>query len=179
MMSAELIKDITNGFHNIDLERDEILIRHEQCWDLPTDYNELNLTENLRTQIDIGLPLSSIQVNRIEKMFQHELFQVRRQRERDRIAQLRTRQSTFVNSSNVSSYSHSRTETITYEEVIARHLTNLKQIREYEHRITYPVMLDKWDSVQDMIMDLKRGEDINYSKFLSQMFELLYYLDLY
>lgn len=112
-------------------------------------------------------------------MFQHELLQVRRQRELDRIAQLRMRQSAFVSSSDVSSYSHSRTEAITYEEVIARHLTNLKQIREHEHRITYPVMLDKWNNVQDMIKDLKRGEDFNYSKFLSQMFELLYYLNLY
>jgi hypothetical protein len=179
MMSAELIKDITNGFHKIDLERDEILIRYEQGWDLPTDYNELPLTEDLRTQIDIGLPFSAIQVNKIEKMFQHELLQVRRQKQQERLALLRKRQSTFVMSSGVSSYSQSRTDTITYEEVIARHLISLKQIREHEHRITYPEMLDKWENLQDMIKDLKRGANFDYSKFLAHMFELLYYLNLY
>lgn len=179
MMSAELIKDITNGFHKIDLERDEILIRYEQGWDLPTDYNELPLTENLRTQIDIGLPFSSIQENKIEKMFQQELLQIRRQKELDRLAQLRKRKSTFVMPSNASSFSYSRIESITYEEVISRHLPNLKQIREHEQRITYPIMLEKWNNVQDMIKGLKRGENFDYSKFLSRMFELLYYLNLY
>ncbi|MBD2843765.1 hypothetical protein IDH44_01060 [Paenibacillus sp. IB182496] len=179
MMSAELIKDITNGFHKIDLERDEILIRYEQGWDLPTDYNELPLTEDLRTQIDIGLPFSSIQVNKIEKMFQHELLQVRRQRELDRIAQLRMRQSAFVSSSDVSLYSPSRIQSVTYEDVISQHLANLKLIREHEHRITYPVMLDKWNDLQEMMKNLRRGENFDYSKFLSRMFELLYYLKLY
>ncbi|RCX19806.1 hypothetical protein DFP94_104261 [Fontibacillus phaseoli] len=179
MMSAELIKDITNGFHKIDLERDEILIRYEQGWELPTDYNELHLIEDLKTQIDIGLPFSSIQVNKIEKMFQHELLQIRRQKERDRLAQLRKRQSTFDMSSGVYSFSHSRIQSVTYEEVISQHLANLKQIREHENRITYPLMLEKWNNLQDMIKDLKRGEDFDYSKFLAQMFELLYYLNLY
>lgn len=179
MMSAELIKDITNGFHKIDLERDEILVRYEQDWELPTDYNELHLTEDLRTQIDIGLPFSSIQVNKIEKMFQHELLQVRRQRELDRIEQLRLRQSTLVISSGVSLFSPSIIQSVTYEDVISQHLANLKLIREHEHRITYPAMLEKWNDLQEMIKNLRREENFDYSKFLTRMFELLYYLKLY
>ncbi|MDY8025660.1 hypothetical protein [Paenibacillus polymyxa] len=178
-MSAELIKDITNGFHKIDLERDEILLRHEQGWKLPPDYNGLILTEDLKIQINIGLPVSSIQENKIEKMFQQELLQIRKQKELARIAQLGKRQSTFTAHSNVSSFSHSRSDYITYDELLSKHLPSLKQIREHEHRITYPVMLEKWNNVQDMIKALKRGENFNYSEFLSQMFELLYYLNLY
>ncbi|MNB83273.1 hypothetical protein D3C81_1152320 [compost metagenome] len=178
-MSAELIKDITSGFHKIDLERDEILIRNEQGREPPIDYNGLILTEDLITQLDIGLPLSSIQENKIERMFQRELMQIRRQKELARMAQLRKRQSTFVVHSKVSSFPNPRSDYITYEELLSKHLSSLKQIRQHEHSITNTVMLETWNNLHDMTKSLKRGEDFNYSEFLSQMFELLYYLKLY
>ena len=112
-------------------------------------------------------------------MFQRELMQIRRQKELARIVQLRKHQSTFAVQSNVSSFSHSRSDYITYDELLSKYLPSLKQIREHEHRITYPVMLEKWNNLQNMTKALKRGENFNYSEFLSQMFELLYYLKLY
>lgn len=178
LMSPELIKDITDGFHKIDLERDEILKRYEQGWEVPPEYYGLNLTDDLNSQIDIGLPLSSLQVNKIERIFQKELLQIRRLRERDRRARLKQKQASYGFQSDDSS-SSSTNEYITYDEVISRHLDNLKLIKENEHRITNPVMLEKWNNMQDMLKYLKRGFNFDYSKFLAQMFELMYYLNLY
>ncbi|MHA7964792.1 hypothetical protein ACX93W_11650 [Paenibacillus sp. CAU 1782] len=181
MMSAELIKDITDGFHKIDLERDGILLRYERGWELPGDYSGLPLTEELKTQIIIGLPLSSIQENRIEKMFKQKLIQIRRQKKWDRLAQMRNRQPTYVFHPEASNppLSHADTEYITYEEVVARYMPNLNAIRESENKMTDLIMLRKWNKLQNMISDLKQGRNFDHTTFLSQMFELLYYLKLY
>lgn len=180
MMSAELIKDITNGFHKIDLERDGILLRYEQGWELPNVYSGLPLTEELKTQIVIGLPLSSIQENRIEKMFRQKLIQIRRQKKWDRLAQMRGHQPSYVfHPVAASPNSHSTNESITYEEAMSKYLQNLNAIRESEHKITDLLMLRKWNHLQSMMKALKQGGTFDESKFLSHMFELLYYLKLY
>ncbi|UNK19784.1 hypothetical protein MNQ98_07060 [Paenibacillus sp. N3/727] len=40
-------------------------------WKLPIDYPGLLFPEDLQNQIDVGLPLTSIQTNKIEQMFKH------------------------------------------------------------------------------------------------------------
>ncbi|WP_438494524.1 hypothetical protein [Paenibacillus sp. IHBB 3054] len=82
-MSAELTKDITNGFHKIDLERDEILLRHEQGWKLPPDpfidhykqrieYVTYDYTEQLGLKfVDFGVKVNTI-VN-VDKLTPSEL----------------------------------------------------------------------------------------------------------
>ncbi|MCU6710438.1 hypothetical protein M6D81_17230 [Paenibacillus sp. J5C_2022] len=167
LMSPELIKDITNGFHKIDLERDDILLKHQQGWELPSEYLGLLLPGDIQTQLDLGLPLSSSQMNKIEKTHQQELLQNRLKKQLDKVAQQRKSRST------------SSDEFITLEEVLSRHLPMLKQILEHEDRMTSAEMLAKWSNVKQMIKDLKRGKPFDYSKFLLQMFELLYEMKLY
>jgi len=179
MMSPELIKDISNGFHKIDLERDEILIRYEQGWQLPSDYTELPLPQEMNLQIELGLPLSLMQEQKIEKMFQRELWRMRQQRKRESIAERARQLTSFLDNYEESPPSFPNTNSVTYDEVIEQHLDSLKRIREHEQKITNPEMMSKWTELQVMIKNLKRGEAINYSRFLSQMFELLYYLNLY
>ncbi len=49
MLSPDLIKDITNGFHTIDLERDDILIKFEWGWQLPEHYEGLPLPDSVKS----------------------------------------------------------------------------------------------------------------------------------
>lgn len=180
MMSAELIKDITDGFHKIDLERDGILLRHEKGWELPSVYSLLPLAEEIKTQIVIGLPLSSIQENRIEKRFRQKLIQIRRQKNRERLAQLKKDQPTYVFHPGASSPPHSGNESIiTYDEIINAYMPNLMAIKKSEHLLTDLNMLRKWNNLQNMMKALEQGKPFDLSKFLSQMFELLYDLKLY
>ncbi|WP_040950195.1 hypothetical protein [Gorillibacterium massiliense] len=180
MLSPDLIKDITNGFHTIDLERDDILTKFERGWRLPEYYEGLPLPDPITQQIGIGLPLSTKQLDRIEQQFKHELQRKLKEQELARLARIREQRNNMVSSSlQVSSVSVESSEKVTYEEVLSRHLEQLKQIRENEFRLTSPKMHTKWLSIQQTLKGLRRGQAFDYSKFLMQMFELLYYLGLY
>ncbi|MBJ6362426.1 hypothetical protein ACFOQM_14165 [Paenibacillus sp. GCM10012307] len=180
LLSADLIKDIINGFHKIDLERDEILNKFELGWTPPLDYASLPLPEDIQKQIDAGLPLSYRQTNRIENLFKPELSRKRKQRELDHLTQLHVRKAAFTarQASQPASFIPPA-ERITYELVLSRHGEHLNQIKENELRIKNQVMLAKWENVQQMILNLQCHESFDYSGFLAEMFELLYNLDLY
>ncbi len=179
MMSAELIKDITNGFHKIDLERDGILLRYEQGWELPSVYGRLPLAEELKTQIVIGLPLSSIQESRIEKRFKQQLIKIREQNKWHRLAQMKGHHPTYTFQPVASPVSHSTIQSITYEEAMSKYQSNINAINESLPKITDLLMLRKYNHLQNMIKALQQGEHVDESKLLSHMFELLYYLKLY
>ncbi len=179
MMSAELIKDITNGFHKIDLERDSILLRYKQGWELPSVYGRLPLAEELKTQIVIGLPLSSIQESRIEKRFKQQLIKIREQNKWHRLAQMKGHHPTYTFQPAASPVSHSTIGLITYEEAISKYQSNIDAIRQSSPKITDLLMLRKYNHLQNMFKALKQGELVDESKLLSHMFELLYYLKLY
>jgi hypothetical protein len=181
MLSPDLIKDITNGFHKIDLERDDILIKFERDWTMPEEYVELSLSENIHKQIEVGLPLSAMQIEKIERHFWQELQRKRKQKEMENLVRSREQRARKYSSPAylTSTTANEGTESITYEAVLSRHLENLRQIRENEHRIISPLMQTKWQGVQQMIKDLRRQQTFDYSKFLTQMFDVLYYLNLY
>jgi hypothetical protein len=179
MMSAELVKDITNGFHKIDLERDGILLRFEQGWELPSVYGRLPLAEELKTQIVIGLPLSSIQESRIEKRFKQQLIKIREQKKWHRLAQMKGHHPTYTFQPVASPVSHSIIRFISYEEAMSKYQSNIDAIRQSSPKITDLLMLRKYNHLQNMIKALKQGELADESKLLSHMFELLYYLKLY
>lgn len=168
MLSPELIKDITHGFHTIDLERDDILKKYRDGWGLPDEYERIDLPEQLLAQIDVGLPLSSAQIKRIESYYLKELHYIRKELRSQRNNQ--SLRSAPTNSSN----NH-----ITFDELMSRHLGELKSIRSHETKIEHPLKKRTWLELQASVKELKSDGPFNYSKFLSQMFELLYYLKLY
>lgn len=178
MLSPELIKDITNGFHKIDLERDDILIKYEQKWMCPDDYQSISLPEQFQKQLEIKLPLSKIQLGRIEQQFKYELNQIRREKEFDRIPHLR--KNTFYSSpSSIHQGSANISESITYDQLIQNHIEHLKQIRNHENQIRTSEIKNYWENIQNIIRKSKSGEEIDYSRFLIQMFDILYHLKLY
>ncbi|MFB9277980.1 hypothetical protein [Cohnella cellulosilytica] len=180
MLSPDLIKDITNGFHTIDLERDNILLKFERGWAMPEHYDILPLPEFITQQIEVGLPLSTKQLDKIEQQFKQELQRRRREQEMARLARIREQRFKVASMPRHASGSPIESpEKITYEIVLSRHLDQLKQIRENEVKLNSPQMQTKWHNIQQMIKDLKGGLAFDYSKFLIQMFELLYHLGLY
>lgn len=176
-LSPDLIKDITIGFHKIDLERDDILKKYQYGWKLPVYLKNFLLLAQLQAQIDVGLPLSDAQVFKIEKEYEKELQQIRREKQMGRIQwtseQLNTSR---TYSKDIPTKTIDR---INYNDLIIKHLDQLRVIREHERMITNPSKKMEWKSLQEMVLSLKRNEHFNYSKFLSQMFDLLYYLKLY
>lgn len=178
MLSSDLIKDITNGFHKIDLERDDILIKYEQNWKCPDDYQDLALPEQFQKQLEMGLPLSKLQLGRIEQQFKYELNQIRKEKEFERILHRRMNPS-YSGTSSTQQSSENRSDPITYDQLIHNHIEQLKQIREHENQIKNPDIKTKWENIQNIVRKTKSGEDIDYSKFLIQMFEILYHLKLY
>lgn len=64
-----VLKDIQDGFYHIDLERDEILAKfqHGEHFNL-TPYLHLNIPEDIKTQVALGLPLSDRQIAKIEAL---------------------------------------------------------------------------------------------------------------
>lgn len=178
MLSTDLIKDITTGFHKIDLERDDILKKIEDGWKYPDEYSDLELPELFQRQIDEGLPLSNIQLDKIEQLFKEELNRIRREKELKRMAKYRAQRDSVPQYRSAAPLK-AVSELITYDQLLEKNLDYLKKIREHESRINNPQMKKKWESIQQMIKKLKRNENFDYSKFLSQMFELLYYLKLY
>ncbi|WP_150269630.1 hypothetical protein [Paenibacillus tepidiphilus] len=174
MLYPELIKDITNGFHKVDLERDEILKRYENGWDLTEDYIELALSEQIQKQIDVGLPLSDNQIHKTEHQFKDELRRIRYKYELERMAQYRKESIKSLSHSEYQGVSPTRRSSIneyliTYDQILFKHLGQLKQTRENEHKIVNSSIKTQWSTVQNSVKSLKHGEEINYSDFLSRM----------
>ncbi|MBY0157206.1 hypothetical protein H0178_15540 [Cytobacillus firmus] len=72
-LSSELVKDILNGFHKIDLESDEILLKVSkgELFNLkPYLYLE-NIPQVIIKQVELELPLLNRQVYQLEEM-KHE-----------------------------------------------------------------------------------------------------------
>ncbi len=136
LLSPDLIRDIINGFHKIDLERDEILNKFELGWTPPLDYASLSLPEDIQRQIDIGLPLSYLQTNRVENLFKPDLIRLRKQREQDNLAQLHARKAALTaRKTSQPAPSAPSAELVTYEWMISRHGEHLTQIKDNEHRL--------------------------------------------
>lgn len=137
---------------------------------MPADYKLIPLPFRNKEQLNLGLPLSSTQTKRIEKDNKALLRAKRLELQRRRMAPYHAART--VNDSSV-------TTTIAYEELISRHMDQLNQIRESEQKILSPRMMEKWNNVQWMLRSLKAGRSFDYSEFLKQFFDLLYYLKLY
>ncbi|MBP1991822.1 hypothetical protein [Paenibacillus eucommiae] len=189
MLSSDLIQDITKGFHKIDLERDDILIKYAQEWTYPTDYEGLVLPEPFQKQVHIGLPLSKAQMKKIERLFKHDLIRIRKEKKFEKIIQQR-RKSDYIQTPSQQAKPAARNESITYDRLIQNHLEQLKQIMKHENNISNPEMKATWKNVQQMVLLLKQEEQekqkeqeeqehFDYSKFLVQLFDLLYHLKLY
>lgn len=85
----------------------------------------------------------------------------------------------YSGTSSTQQSSENRSDPITYDQLIHNHIEQLKQIREHENQIKNPDIKTKWENIQNIVRKTKSGEDIDYSKFLIQMFEILYHLKLY
>ena len=63
---AFIIKDINTGFHHINLERDDILIKYKQkeFFDIKL-YKHLDIKDDIKRQVGLKLPLSNRQIRKI------------------------------------------------------------------------------------------------------------------
>lgn len=169
MLSSDLIQDISRGFHTIDLERDEILIRNKQGWKLPKRYAMLPFTERLQTQIALGLPLSDAQLKKMEQALKQD--QASRRASRHTAKPQRRAASREEPAAD--------SEVVSYAVVMDRHAEQLALIRAHEQRLNSAKMKAKWADVQRMAEGLQQGKPVGYSDFLVPLFELLYHLKLY
>ncbi|MCR8659859.1 hypothetical protein [Paenibacillus endoradicis] len=175
MLSADLIKDIKSGFHTIDLERDDILSKYEQWWKLPEEYFDLDLSREMMEQLELDLPLSYIQLNKLEKQFEYELSMTRpEQTVKKSNKRYKSKHSIIVNTEPVVEHMD-----ITYEELMSRHSEQLQLIKENENRIESASKQEKWELIQRMLGASERNKRFSYTKFLTELFDLLYYLKLY
>lgn len=102
-----------------------------------------------------------------------EELQKQRQSERERLKEIsyQSRQHRTSKSYTLPYYYsyHSSPKThshlcISYEELIERHLNELKQIRAKEELIPAGLRKD-WDIIQDIVRAAKRREEVDYSRF--------------
>lgn len=69
-LSPVIISDIRKGFHTIDLERDEILIKYQnhQFFSLDKFRHIENLPEEIVQQVKVGLPLLDRQIEKLHRL---------------------------------------------------------------------------------------------------------------
>lgn len=176
-LTPEVIRDIKMGFHTIHLERDELLLkiyRGEK-----TDIKEfagIEIPPSYLEQIEHDIPLLDKQLQKLHDQLhakRMEELQKQRQSERERLKEIsyQSRQHRTSKSYTAPYYysHHSSTKThshlcISYEELIERHLSELKQIRAKEELIPAGLRKD-WDIIQDIVRAAKRREKFDYSRF--------------
>ncbi|RAK14979.1 hypothetical protein B0I26_12747 [Anoxybacillus vitaminiphilus] len=175
-LTSEIIRDIRKGFHRIHLERDELLLkiyRGEK-----TDIKEfagIEIPPSYLVQIEHDIPLLDKQLKKLHDQLhakRMEELQKQHQAERERLKEIfyQSRQHRVSKSYTAPYYSyHSSPKThshlcISYEELIERHLNELKQIRAKEELIPAGLRKD-WDIIQDIVRAAKRREKFDYSRF--------------
>lgn len=176
-LTPEIIRDIKKGFHSIHLERDELLLkiyRGEK-----TDIKEfagIEIPQSYLEQIEHDIPLLDKQLKKLHDQLhakRMEELQKQRQSERERLKEIsyQSRQHRTSKSYTLPYYYsyHSSPKThshlcISYEELIERHLNELKQIRAKEELIPAGLRKD-WDIIQDIVRAAKRREEVDYSRF--------------
>ncbi|MCL6585107.1 MAG: hypothetical protein K6T72_01090 [Anoxybacillus sp.] len=181
-LTPEIIRDIRKGFHTIHLERDELLLkiyRGEK-----TDIKEfagIEIPPSYLEQIEHDIPLLDKQLQKLRDRLhakRMEELQKQHQAERERLKEIfyqsrqrrQHRQHRVSKSYTAPYYSyHSSTKTqphlcISYEELIERHLRELKQIRAKEELIPAGLRKD-WDTIQDIVRAAKRREEFDYGRF--------------
>jgi hypothetical protein len=176
-LTPEIIRDIRKGFHRIHLERDELLLkiyRGEK-----TDIKEfagIEIPQSYLEQIEHDIPLLDKQLKKLHDQLhvkRMEELQKQRQSERERLKEIsyQSRQHRTSKSYTLPYYYsyHSSPKThshlcISYEELIERHLSELKQIRAKEELIPAGLRKD-WDIIQDIVRAAKRREEFDYSRF--------------
>lgn len=175
-LTQEIVNDILKGFHTINLERDEILTRFEQDWKLPSLYFKLELPEQIREQLNIGLPLSSNQMRLIERLLHDDL---RKQRETAYFNNSISFTNSIVYKSPTPQFKvKPKQETITYFDFLIRHLNELKEIREHEHEMALSTIKRRWQEVQEAVKSLRDGKEFDYQEFKDNLSYIQMYLRL-
>ncbi|MEQ6389722.1 hypothetical protein RZN22_10390 [Bacillaceae bacterium S4-13-58] len=82
-LSPSIIQDIKNGLHTINQERDNILIRYKEGeFTELSPYNSIDVPEVMKKQVELGLPLSEKQINKLEirlkEQKENELIETKR-----------------------------------------------------------------------------------------------------
>ncbi|KYD29789.1 hypothetical protein [Geobacillus stearothermophilus] len=175
-LTPEIIRDIKKGFHSIHLERDELLLKiyHGEKTDIK-EFVGIEIPQSYLEQIEHDIPLLDKQLQKLHDQLHakrmEELKKQRRvERERPKEILYQGRQRRATKSHTVPYYLyHSSPKThlhlcISYEELIERHLNELKQIRAKEELIPAGLMKD-WDTIQDIVRAAKRREEFDYGRF--------------
>jgi hypothetical protein len=106
----------------------------------------IDVPEDIQYHMDIGLPLLQDQM--------HTLYDLQRERK------------TLIERKRNSLSS------ITYEELLERHLVTLKAVRAKEELIPKGLSKD-WDEIQNAVSELKKGNDFNYGSWKMNLNNLL------
>ncbi|GAE28640.1 hypothetical protein JCM9140_4893 [Halalkalibacter wakoensis JCM 9140] len=71
-LPPSVIREIKKGMYSIDLERDEILVKHKKSLHYPLqEYLHLPLPKEITDQHEIGLPLTDNQIRQVERIHTH------------------------------------------------------------------------------------------------------------
>ncbi|ASS90595.1 MAG: hypothetical protein C6W58_17785 [Bacillaceae bacterium] len=175
-LTPEIIRDIKKGFHTVHLERDELLLeifRGEET--NIKEFAGIEIPQSYLEQIDHDIPLLDKQLKKLHDQLrarrieeQQKQRQVERKRQKEILYQSRQRRATKAHTVSYYLY-HSSPKTrshlcISYEELIERHLNELKQIRAKEKLISAGLKKD-WDTIQDIVRAAKRRKEFDYGLF--------------
>lgn len=80
-LSPQILKDIKKGFHTINLERDELLIKieNEDCVDLSM-YEDVNIPEDIKVQIEHDMPLLDKQIGLLNQLLTEQKLKEKQKR---------------------------------------------------------------------------------------------------
>lgn len=168
-LSSEIIRDIKKGFHVINLERDELLLKISKNYKTTLEkYKEIEIPNEFLEQVSFDIPLLNRQERILEKLLRNKWQQQKiKQKQQELIerqkqmASLRTRgNSQFSIKPKLSNFSNCTT----YEELLELHLEDLQQVRLKEENIPKGLLKD-WIIIQDIVRSAKRNEEIDYVRF--------------
>ena len=204
-LSPGIITDIKKGFHHIDLERDEILIKwiKGETDDLSL-YIKLNISipDEIVEQNSLGLPLLDKQWNVIDMLFQKYEDQRKIAEENKRLQQLKEKQKKWGIYNNnkkpinkipleISPFEYSKNYSegkpiqlpsgsnqkseLDYNYIMSSYIAILKEIRKKEDKLPEGLK-NCWIDTQNSLRSLKKCKEFSYPKFRISLLKLCAYL---
>lgn len=169
-LSCEIIRDIKKGFHVINLERDELLLKILKNYKTSLEkYKEIEIPNELLEQISYDIPLTNKQEKRLEKLLWSKWQQQKNIQKQEEPIKAQKQISSLEYRSNLQLLKNARnmnnvSTCTTYEELVELHLDDLKQVRLKEENIPKGLFKD-WVIIQDIVRSAKRKEEFDYARF--------------
>ncbi len=172
-LPSSVIKDVKKGMYSIDLERDEILLKHKKNLFYPLQaYLHLPLPQDLLDQYEIGIPLTDNQINLVERI--HTTFEQERKLA-SLFQRLTIEQQQFVSKLN---QKDRRELLLSIEEGYAESFLHLEDLSEYSEtlqkqiQLNLPLLERQKQSVEEWRLAKKRETAFNALTLEQQQFIL-------